>query len=163
MSHLRDEAEALAECLGVGVCNVQQVIAWSDAHLLRENPPPIALCDVSLAQNRYPEDVAGLLRQLPGTPDKRRVGGLLTSLLRAKLKRDPDRADQIACGLRQLTLFGPIENPRLEDVAGWTWIALEDAEEGGVEGSRERIIARMSAALHEASGEAGIGWSVDVC
>src|SRR5262245_289862 len=59
MSGLRDEAEALAEALEFGVCDVAEVIAWSDAQLLREEPPPGALCEVSLAHDRYPQDVAG--------------------------------------------------------------------------------------------------------
>src|SRR3954469_2618781 len=96
MSGLRDEAEALAEALEFGVCEVAEVIAWSDAQLLREDAPLRALCEVSLAHDRYPQDVAGMLRQCPGTPAKSNVSRLLVTLLDDRLKGDTGRAYQIA-------------------------------------------------------------------
>lgn len=58
MATLRDESEALAEALEMGLCDVAEVIAWSDAGILREETPPISLCEVSMAQDHFPQDVA---------------------------------------------------------------------------------------------------------
>jgi len=92
MSELRDEAEALATALEIGACDVAEVIVWSDAQLLREVSPPAALCDVSLSRDAYPQDVASLLRQLPGAPDYQSVERLLLSLVDAKMRSDPSRS-----------------------------------------------------------------------
>ena len=97
MSRLRDEAEALAKALEIGVCDVAEVIAWSDAQILRADPPLGTLCEVSLAHDRYPQDVAGMLRQSPGTPAKSNVTRLLVTLLNDRLK-GTEQAGEMATG-----------------------------------------------------------------
>ncbi len=104
MPGLRDEAEALAKALEFGICDVDEVIAWSDAQILREESPLVVLYDVSLACNRYPQDVADMLRQSAGTPDKANVGRLLVTLLDGELKRDAGRASLIASTLYHMAL-----------------------------------------------------------
>src|SRR5262249_27851149 len=136
MSGLRDEAEALAGALEFGLCDVAEVIAWSDAQLLREDPLPGALCEVSLAYDRYPQDVAGLLRQCPGTPAKSNVSLLLVTLLDHRLKGDPGRAYQVASALYQMALAEEIEDPHLREIAWWAWDALDLAEAGHIQESR---------------------------
>lgn len=158
MSQQRDEAEALVIALEIGACDIAEVIAWSDAQLLREDPPSAALCEASLSQDRYPQDVAGLLRQLPGAPDKPRVARLLVTLVDAKLRDDRSRAYQIAWALYQMALADEIEDPRLKEFSWWAWDALDLAEAGILEESREQVIDRMSAALHDAAKEANAPW-----
>jgi len=99
MSRMRDEAEALARALELGLRDVPEVIAWADAQILREDRPCEALCDVSLARGRYPQDVAGMLRRFPEAPDKAEVVRLLLCLMKDWLSRDADCADWIASGL----------------------------------------------------------------
>src|SRR3712207_7908543 len=55
VSALRDEAEALAQALELGACDVAEAIAWSDAQLLRQDPPPVALCEVSRSEEHTSE------------------------------------------------------------------------------------------------------------
>jgi hypothetical protein len=160
MPQLRDEAEALATGLEIGACDVAEVIAWSDAQLLREDPPPAALCDVSVSQERYPQDVAGLLRQLPGVPDKRTAGRLLLTLIDAKLAKDPSRGYQIALALYRMALADEIEDPRVKEIGWWAWDALDLADAGHIQETREHIIEQMSAALHQAAAEADVTWSI---
>jgi hypothetical protein len=160
MPQLRDEAEALATGLEIGACDVAEVIAWSDAQLLREDPPPAALCDVSLSHDRYPQDVARLLRQLAGAPDKQRVGRLLVTMVDAKMRSDPGRADQVALWLYHMTAANEIEDPALMKIGWWAWDALDLAEAGQIQESREQVIGQMSAALHQAAGDADLTWSV---
>ncbi len=127
--------------------------------LLREDPPPVALCDVSLSYDRYPQDVAGLLRQLPGAPIKQRVDQLLVTLVDAKMRSDPSHVYQIAWGLYQMALADVIEDPRLKEIAWWAWDALDLAESGHNQESREQVIGQMSAALHEVATDVGVTWS----
>lgn len=162
MSGLRDEAEALAEALELGVCDVAEVIAWSDAQLLREDPPLGALCEVSLAHDRYPQDVAGMLRQCPGTPAKSNVSRLLVILLDDRLKVDTGRAYQIASALYQMALAEEIDDPQLRESAWWAWDALDLAEAGHIQESRERIAGQMAHALDQAAANAATTWSFAV-
>src|SRR5262249_42554333 len=142
-----------------GVCDVAEVIAWSDAQILREDPPPAALCEVSLARDRYPQDVAGLLRQCPGTPAKSDVSRLLVTLLDDRLKGDTGRADQIESALYQMSLAEEIEDPHLWKIAWWAWDALDLAEAGHIRESRGQVVGRMADALDRAAADAATTWS----
>jgi hypothetical protein len=115
MSQLRDEAEALAIALELGACDVTEVIAWCDAQLLGEGPPPEPLCDVSLSSGRHPQDVAAMLRQLSGATDNQKVNRLVVTLVDAKMRSDPSRADQIASVLYDMAFWEKIEDPRLNE------------------------------------------------
>jgi hypothetical protein len=162
MSGLRDEAETLAKALEFGVCDVAEAIAWADARLLREVRPPRALCEVSLSQGRYPQDVAGLLRQCPGTPDESAVWRLLTVLLKDLLNGGEAQAGRVASGLYQMAIAEAIEAPRLRMVAWWAWDALDLAAGGQIEESREDIVRGMADALEEAVGNSATTWLATV-
>lgn len=159
MSQVRDEAEALATALEIGICNVAEVVAWSDAQILREKSPPASLCDVSVSHDRYQQDVAGLLRQCPGAPVKSRVERLLVLLLHEKLSRDARCADKVASALYQLALADDIENPGLKSIAWWAWDALDLADAGLFQESREQITNQVAEALDEAARLGDVDWS----
>jgi hypothetical protein len=161
MSQLRDEAEALAIALEIGICDVAESIAWSDAKILREDSPPAALCEVAVSHNRYPQDLAGLLRQCPGTPVNSRVQQLLVLLLREKLNRDPGSADKVASALYQMALSEEIEDEQLKSMAWWAWDALDLADAGHIQESREQITKQMAATLEEAAHLGDAGWSFE--
>jgi hypothetical protein len=151
MSQLRDEAEALATALNFGICDVAEVIVWSDTQILREESAPTALCDVSLSHDCYPQDVAASLRQCPGTPDRSRAQRLFLLLVRDKLRKDSGCADKIASALFQMALADEIEDRHLKSVAWWAWDALDLADAGhGVE-SRKQITDQMAAELDAAT------------
>jgi hypothetical protein len=159
VSELRDEAEALAEALEFGICDVAEVIAWTDAQILREDPPIGALCEVSLAHDRYPQDVAGMLRQCPGTPAKSNVSRLLVTLLDDRLKGDSGRASQIASALYQMAFAEKIEDPHLREIAWWAWDALDLADAGHIQESRQQIVGQIADALDRAAANAATRWS----
>jgi hypothetical protein len=162
MLGLRDEAEALAEALEFGVCDVAEVIAWSDAQLLRGDPPLGALCEVSLAHDCPPQDVAGMLRQCPGAPAKLNVSRLLVTLLAHRLNGDTGRADRIASALYQMALAGEIEDPHLGEIAWSAWDALDLAEAGHIQESREQVVGQMADALDRAAANAKTTWSFGI-
>ena len=159
MSQLRDEAEALATALNIGICDVAEVIAWSDAQILREESPPRALCEVSVSHDCYPQDVAALLRQCPGVPDRSRAQRLLLLLVCDKLTRDPGCADQVAKALFQMSIADEIEDPKLKSVAWWAWDALDLADAGIIVESRKQITDQMAAWLDEATRSGSESWS----
>jgi hypothetical protein len=159
MSRLRDEAEALAKALVFGVCDVAEVIAWADAQILRECSPPEALCEVSLAHDRYPEDVARLLREWPGTPDESEVGHLLVTLLNDRLKRDTGRAEGIALALYRMAFTEKIEDPGLRDIARWASDALHLAEVESWPETRKQVVSEMTAALDRVAARSPMTWS----
>jgi hypothetical protein len=162
MSRVRDEAEALAGALEIGVCDVAEVIAWSDAQILRDDAPLEVLCEVSLAQDRYPQDVADMLRRAFGTLDKSNANRLLVTLLNDRLKGDMGRANQIASALYQMALANEIEDSNLRQVAGWASDALDLAEAGYIKESREQVVGRMADALHRAATKAASTWSIGI-
>lgn len=159
MSRMRNEAEALARALEFSLRDVPDVIAWADAQILREDRPSEALCDVSLARGRHPLDVAGMLRRFPGAPDNPEVARLLLSLMRDRLSREEAWADRVAWMLYQMELAGELENPHLRWVSRWAWDALDLADSGYVEESRESIIRQMVDALDEATADNSSEWS----
>jgi hypothetical protein len=158
-SQLRDEAEALATALEIGICDVPEVIAWSDARIVREDAPPAALCEVSVSHDRYPQDVAGLLRQCRDKPVKLHVQRLLVLLLRDKLCRDRSWAGKVASALYQMALADDIEDPDLKSMAWWAWDALSLADAGHIRESREQITNQMAAALDAAARLGDAAWS----
>lgn len=159
MSQLRDEAEALATALEIGICDVAEIIAWSDAQILREDSPPAALCEISVSHDRYPQDVAALLRRCPGAPVSSRVQRLLVLLVRQKLARDPGCADKVASALYQMALAEEIEDPQLKSMAWWAWDALDLADAGHIVESREQITNQMASALEDATRSGDASWS----
>ncbi len=154
MSELRDEAEAFARALEYGLCDPAEVVAWADARLLREDRPPLALCEASLARDSHPLDVAGVLRRCPGTPDGPETAKLLAALLKERLRIDVDRTMYEAYLMAN---DGALRDaPGLERVAWWTREALALSDDGYIEETRDEIVRVMSEALHEAAGD--VAW-----
>jgi len=162
MSQLRDEAEALARALQIGVCDVSEVIAWADAQIACQSEPHWALCEVALSRDRYPQDVASLLRQLPESIARHNVNALLVTLLNGKLKDNSDLADRIASALFQMALADEIEDPDLQRIGRWAWDALDLADAGSIAESRAQVVTEMTRALEHAAAETRIAWSVRV-
>jgi hypothetical protein len=162
VAELRDEAEALAEALELGVCEVAAVVAWADAQIERLTLVPTNLCDVSLARELYPQDVAGLLRQSPGSPDRTDVNGLVLMLVKDKLDGDPSQADRVAWTLYRMALADQIEDADLEQIGWWAWDGLAEADAGYIEESRDEVLQLMAAALDCAAAKAAVTWSVGI-
>jgi hypothetical protein len=159
MSQLRDEAEALAAALESGVCKVGEVISWADAQIMREDSPATALCEVALSYDRYPQDVAALLRKCPEAPDRSRAQRLLILLLHDRLKHDTGFADKVASAHYQMALSDEFEDPQLKSMAFWAWDALELADAGYSVESRAQITKQIAATLDHALRSGDTCWS----
>jgi hypothetical protein len=59
-----------------------------------------------------------------------------------------------------MALADEIEDPRVKEIGWWAWDALDLADAGHIQDTREQIIEQMSAALHDAATEADVTWSV---
>ena len=126
--------------------------------ILNEHTPSGALCEVSLSLARYAQDVAGLLRQLPGSPNMRDANRLLLALLDGRLRGDADLADRVASALFQMAIANEIESEDLRRIGLWAWDALDLADEGHIEESRDQVVTVMAEALNRAASEAPITW-----
>lgn len=159
MSRTRDEAEALAGALELGLCDIPEVIAWADAQIAREDQPSEALCDVALARGRYPQDVAGLLRRFPGAPEKAETVRLVLTLMRERLNREDEAAEPIARMLHQMEHGGEIDNPQLMEIARWAWLVFDPWDCDYTEESRDETVRQMVDALTEATTKTPTAWS----
>jgi hypothetical protein len=72
-SSARTEAEALARALELGLIDVADAVRWADQKIAQEDSLPNALYDVAMSSKVYPQDVAHLLRSIPGTFDRERA------------------------------------------------------------------------------------------
>ena len=152
MAQLRDEAEALALGLEVGAVGRHEVTCWADAKVLQQDSPHWTLCDVAVAAVAYPQDLAGLLRSIPGETSPSSAIRLLIQLLVVKWDRGSLPPKELASVLGQL--WPRLENQRLQGLASYAWDALDLAEEGLIEQSSAEIVRDLDAALHEAAHEA---------
>lgn len=66
MTNQRNEAEALAIKLQIGLATVADAVVWADQQIAKEDIPHPLLLDVSMASKHNFADVAAMLRKLPG-------------------------------------------------------------------------------------------------
>jgi len=139
----REEAEALATALDVGIVDVSEVVDWAVDRIAEEEHPHWSLCEIAIAGRKYPQDVAALLREIPGTFSASDVRRRVLSMMAPRLERDPRRADGIASALYQLALADEIEDGELKALAWWAWDRLDLADSGTIAETREQIVQRM--------------------
>ncbi|MFL5331384.1 MAG: hypothetical protein ACJ8C4_21050 [Gemmataceae bacterium] len=151
MAQQRDEAEAFARAMELGVSVVAEITTWSDDLLLKEASPSVVLCEISLSAGRYPENVMGLLRQLPGVPNRTVVNYLLVALLNQKLKSDPDSRQAVARALFLMAIGDDIADARLLQTTYRVDDDLDLVDAGIIRKSHEEIFAEMAAALEAAA------------
>ena len=84
------------------------------------------------------------------------------TLVNDKLKGDLGPTDQIASSLYQMALANEIEDLHLKQIAWWASDALDLADVGHIELSREQILSPTAVALDRAATEAAITWSAGV-
>jgi hypothetical protein len=149
MAGLREEAEALAIALEIGGVDVPYAVAWADAQIAAAEHPHWSLCEVATAGRRYPQDVAGLLRNVPGHAEPAVARSLVVQLLAAHF--DLRRAYQLASCLYQLAIAGDIDDPELKAIALWAWDGMDLADAGMILETSRDIAEQMRARLEAAS------------
>ena len=150
-SEIRTQAEAFASALEVGAVLVEEVVAWADAIIEREDHPHWAICELATCGREYPPDVVHRLRAVPGVPDIAVSRGLVLLMLRDSLVRDPRCASHVAHSLFDLAMAGQILDSELEALAWWAWDALDLADDGIIEETRADIVDKMRDALTSAA------------
>lgn len=147
---LRIQADAFASALQVGAATVDEVVEWADAVIELEANPHWSFCELATCRNLYPPDVAHLLRDVPGTPDRAASQRIVMKMLHESLVKDPTRANQIASSLYSLAMADEIANPNLKALAWWAWDALDLADAGVTAETRTEIIDRIRGELADA-------------
>ncbi|WP_165246236.1 hypothetical protein [Paludisphaera soli] len=160
MARLRDEAEALAEALEFGLCDVRDAVAWADAWILREDVPHERLCDVSLASGRTPRAVMDLLHEFPGEPDRGAVDGLVLTILADRMRREPAPTAEVAWILNRMAHEGRLPDGHLCEVAWCARHELADADDLGI--TVEEVAANLRSALDAATASTPARWSIDL-
>jgi len=144
---LRSKAQALARALEVGAIAIDDVVAWADAVIERENHPHWSICELSLCRRRPPSEVVSLLGDVPGTVFPQLAEAALAQVLLDSLDNDSSRADRIARALYDLALDCQIDDPDLLSLAWWAWDALDLADSGVATETRPEVVAKMRETL----------------
>ena len=84
MIPLREEAETLRLGLVMGLVSPQLVIAWADRVVMEMANPPIEVIDVAAATRQPPDELARLLKRLPGPADLTAGAYRVLGILRAR-------------------------------------------------------------------------------
>lgn len=148
---LKNDAEVLAVALEIGAASVADVVAWADARIALEDHPHWSVCELATMGASYEPDVARALREVPGVVDATRVRDELVRRLARALVEDRSRADRIASALYQLALANELPDEGLRAVAWWAWDALDLADQGLVQETRDQVVDAMLAALNAAA------------
>lgn len=159
INEIRTQAEAFASALQVGAVAVDDVVAWADAIIEREDHPHWAICELASCRREYPPDVVRRLRDVPGVADIATSRGLVLRILSDSLSRDPRCADQVARSLFDLAMADEIVDPELKTLAWWAWDALDLADAGMIEETRNEIVDMMRRAIDPALWDAAPGQS----
>jgi len=105
---IRSQAEAFACALEVGVVVVDDVVAWADTIIEREDHPHWAICELATCRREYPPDVVRRLREVPGVADVAVSRRLVLQMLCDSSAREPRCASQVAHSLYNLAMAGEI-------------------------------------------------------
>jgi hypothetical protein len=148
LSDLRTTAEALAIAVEEVLIPVADVVAWADARIAESDVPHIALCDLAMARNAYPVDIANYLRSLPGEVDYTAAAREVVKIALAQLRSgvDPSTIGDVLSVLDEHEL---LPDGDFRDEA-WTFgDGIDLARRGHIEESEASIFARMTAAIEK--------------
>ncbi|WP_165076113.1 hypothetical protein [Paludisphaera rhizosphaerae] len=88
MPPLREEAETLRLALLMGCFKPDEVVAWADRRIAELAAPPIELVDVATAGGQPPDELARLLKPMPGPADLAAAAHRALGVLRARAISD---------------------------------------------------------------------------
>jgi hypothetical protein len=84
MFPLREEAETLRLGLAMSLVSPEEVIAWADRVVVEMAEPPIEIIDVAAATRQPPDELARLLKRVPGPADLTTGAHRVLGILRAR-------------------------------------------------------------------------------
>lgn len=144
---LRTEAESVAIALEISLFDVAAAVRWADRQIEQADVPHIAICDVALAASKHPQDVAFMLRQVPGECDHPQAVRLVLRYALAALEERERDPRQIAHGLFDLACADDLPESDLKHHAWGYWDALDLARDGYVDQTEEQIVSHMISTL----------------
>lgn len=153
ITELRSEAESLAIALEFGIIDVADAVCWADDRIAESDVPHVALCDVSMSPKDYPQDVASLLRKIPGQFNHDSSIARVLQLALDTLKSQRRTPECVAKSLFDLVVAGALPPGELSDGAWWYWDAFDMARQGCIKKTAEEITHQMLSALSRAAGQ----------
>jgi hypothetical protein len=151
MHSLKSEAEAFAIALEAGASDVGDVVKWADRQIECIDHPDWSLCEVSLSRSKRPDDVARLLRRIPGSVDTSSMIRIVLELMKKKLISDPLLAGPITKTLFHMAAYDDlIDDPAMKAVSLWAWDALDLAEGGYTNETPQHVVRHLIDAIDQA-------------
>jgi hypothetical protein len=86
MASLKEQAEYQRLALAMKLVSIEDVVAWADSILASLREPPIEIINVSLAGNRYADEVVDLLAQVQGLGDIEAAAHQVLAILGSKVQ-----------------------------------------------------------------------------
>lgn len=146
----RDEAEALAIALELGLATVADVVAWADGWLARETQPHWVWSELALGASDPCDKVLGLLKEIPGALDESNARGLLLRRMHSRLTRATPRGREVAHALFQLAASDALDDPKVIALGRWADDELDLVRDGIKQGTAEEVVQEMRRVLEEA-------------
>ncbi len=84
MPPLREEAETLRLGLMMGLVQPGEVVSWADQVVAEMADPPIEVIDVAVATRQPPDELARLLKRVPGPADLMAAAHRVLGILQAR-------------------------------------------------------------------------------
>jgi hypothetical protein len=147
MLSLRTEAESVATALETGLFDVTDAVRWADRQIERSDVPDTAICDAAMAGSKYPQDVAFILRQVPGECDQAQAVRLVLRYALDALEQGRRDPRQVARALFDLAYAGDLPKGKLRGQAWGYWDAIDLARHGCARQTEKQITADMASAI----------------
>jgi hypothetical protein len=149
MASLRTEAESLAIALELSLLRVADAVRWADHQIELSDIPPSSLCDVAMASSKFPQDVAHMLRSVPGDCDYIGAVRLTLGYAQRALKESTSDPPDVARALFDMAMAGDLPDGNLKYHAFGYWDAIDLARDGAIEQSEAEIVADMAQRIQE--------------
>jgi hypothetical protein len=149
LSTLRTEAESIAIALKTGLLDVADAVAWADRQIAAGDVPDVALCDVSMASRKYPQDVVSMLRSLPGLVNHDEAIRATMRISLDRLQSGARNPSDVARALFNLAISDDLPDGDLKRHAFCFWDEIDLARDGYVPTLKSTIVAQMMRLLED--------------
>ena len=165
MSLLKDQAEALVECLRLGIVDRSDVVAWADKWLEAVDAPEVSVCELAVSRGKTDHQVIDLLHDVRGTSNPESRQSLVFASIRTARESGRVGGEWVAGTLCRMGVH------LVEDGATRIWsgcfedeLDCENAYAEAVRrhhgrSSRQDVLDAMTRVLHHLSKNANWGTS----
>jgi hypothetical protein len=118
-------------------------VRWADRQIELSDIPLSSLCDVAMASSRFPQDVARMLRSIPGDCDFAGAVRLTLGYMLDALRESTSDPRGIARALFDMAIACDLPDGDLKHHSFGYWDAIDLARDGVTQESESGIVADM--------------------